>query len=453
MSVALILPTQLFKKPIINSGKIYLYEHPSCFTKYNYHKNKLVLHRSSMKYYVDFLQGKNIQTKYINFYESIEPIFERESKLIIYDSIDHDIRREFNKLSKKYNTELIIYDTPLFLNTYEDLQEYIEQHEHAFIHSNFYKYQRIRLNLFIDKNDKPLFGKWSFDKDNRKPFPKDFDIDFNPKPVNNEYITEAIEYVENNFANNFGEINFFLPITHKDARKHFNNFLKTKLEYFGPYEDAVDENIFSGTHSLLSPLLNIGLITPEEIIEEIRYYKFNGSVEAFVRQIIGWREYMRMFYEFKYDTIKLNHFNHHKKITKDWYNGTTGLLPCDVIINKVIKYGYAHHIERLMYLSAPMLLHEFSPKQIHDWFMMFIDAYPWVMPGNVYAMGQFATGPIITKRPYFSSSNYIIKMSSYKKGEWSQEWDDLYYAFIKKHAKEFSKIYSLARSVAYIKNK
>ena len=157
-----------------------------------------------------------------------------------------------------------------------------------------------------------------------------------------------------------------------------------------------------------------------------------------------------------------NHFNHKRKLTKDWYEGTTPFTFINDIINKCLNYGYAHHIERLMYLGNTLLLSEIKPKDTYKWFMeMFIDAYPWVMSPNVYGMSQHSSGPIMMKRPYFSSSNYIDKMSTYKKKkninlikldqdyEWFEVLDALYYNFINNNSKEFAKNYSTANAVSF----
>jgi deoxyribodipyrimidine photolyase-related protein len=164
------------------------------------------------------------------------------------------------------------------------------------------------------------------------------------------------------------------------------------------------------------------------------------------------------------EMVNSNHFNHKHKLHNSWYTGTTTIELLDDIIKKVLQYGYAHHIERLMYIGNFMLLNETDPQDVYDWFMsLFIDAYPWVMEANVYAMSQYSTGPLIMTRPYFSSSNYINKMSSYKVSkdlygkiklgtenyEWYEIWNALYYNFINNNKLEFSKNYAIASAVGH----
>jgi len=463
----IILPNQLFKH-FIKNDDIYLYEHPFFFTAYKYHKLKLILHRASMKTYYEHL-SKLYKVKYLDYDYDIESLFKRTNTINIYDPVDHDIMKKFQTLANKHGVTLQVHESPLFICSVSDLEDY-QKLGFGFHHNQFYIWQRKRLGILM-VDDKPVGGSWSFDKENRLPFHKGFNIDM--KTVNNEsqFVVEAKQYVNKYFSGNPGSTDFYLPIKFSEVKKYFKSFLRDRLDYFGPYEDAVDKNIVFGNHSALSPLMNIGLITPVEIVElTIQHYNKNKnkiklqSVEAFLRQIIGWREMMRMIYQYEHaNMIKLNHFGHERKLNRRWYSGATGIAPIDDLIKKVYKYAYAHHIERLMYLGNFMLLSEINPKSIYDWFMtLFIDAYPWVMEGNVYAMSQYSAGGILMTRPYFSASNYIAKMSNYKKTngkypsvkvknqqfEWYDIWNALYYRFVFNNKSELAKNYASAAAVA-----
>jgi deoxyribodipyrimidine photolyase-related protein len=193
-------------------------------------------------------------------------------------------------------------------------------------------------------------------------------------------------------------------------------------------------------------MLNVGLLTPLQIIDSVlEYAKQNdiplNSLEGFIRQIIGWREFIRGIYVAKgTEERNRNFFQHKRKIPSSFYDGTTGIIPIDTTIRKLLKTGYAHHIERLMILGNFMLLCEFDPDEIYRWFMeLFIDAYDWVMVPNVYGMSQFADGGLMSTKPYISSSNYLRKMSNYKKAQWQEIWDALYWRFIDKHREVFNK--------------
>jgi deoxyribodipyrimidine photolyase-related protein len=427
-----------------------------------------------MKKYQSYVQKTyGCRVTYLEFDYNLDDLFAKykHKQIDMYDPVDHDIAKEFNSLSKKYDIVFSIHDTPLFLSTKKDLQEYLDEGGN-FHQTSFYIWQRKRLNLLLQQNGKPIGGKWTYDTANRLPFPVGFDQEPQFSTINNKYVKEAQQYINKKFKDNPGETNLYIPIDHKGAKAHLKEFLQERLICFGPYQDAVSKDIVFGCHSVLSPLLNIGLITPKEVVDEIIEYYHNhkkmvplSSVEALIRQIIGWREVVRLMYVFKHkEMIQENHFNHTRKLSKEWYTGKTQIEPIDDIIKKVIQYGYAHHIERLMYLGNFMLLNEFKPKDVYDWFMtLFIDAYPWVMEANIYAMSQYSTGPLLMTRPYFSASNYLNKMSTYKKRknicqkvtlqgdafEWYEVWDALYYNFVNNNRVEFSKNYATASAVSY----
>ena len=458
----IILPIHLFEQnKLINSkSTVYIYEHPVYFTMYPYHKLKLVLHRATMKCYAHYVKHKyGCKVIYVEYDENINYIFAENSQIHMYDPVDYAIMDSF----KKYKTQLTIYETPQFLTKLSDFPTKLNQ-------KTFYIWQRKRLNILVDENKKPIGGKWSYDKDNRMPFPSNFTEDYTFRKNTNEYVVEAQNYINNRFKKNIGSVELYLPIDHLNAKKHLDIFLQQRLTCFGKYQDAVSDKIIFGCHSVLSPLINIGLITPKYIIEKtLLYYEKHkkniqlSSVEGFIRQIIGWREYMRIVYLLKHkELISTNHFNHTKKLTNIWFTAQTGIKPIDDIILKIIRYGYAHHIERLMYLGNLMLLMTIAPKDVHDWFMiMFLDSYHVFMEPNVYGMSQYSSGKIMTTRPYFSSANYIHKLSSYKKRinhyptikldagtyEWFEVWNCLYYNFINRHQKEFAKNYAIANAV------
>ena len=185
-------------------------------------------------------------------------------------------------------------------------------------------------------------------------------------------------------------------------------------------------------------------MTPKYVIDELNKYGIKknipiNSFEGIVRQIIGWREFIRGIYIAKGSIERTrNYWNFDKKMPKAFYNATTGIKPIDDCINKVNDNAYLHHIERLMVIGNFMFLCEIHPDDVYKWFMeFFIDSYDWVMVPNVYGMSQFADGGLMSTKPYISSSNYIMKMSDYKKGDWQKIWDGLYWRFIFKNQSFF----------------
>lgn len=450
MKVLLILPTQLFNPTILISDidQIYLIEEPFYFENFKYHKQKLVFHRATMKAYYDKLKS-NYSIKYFNFYDNIK--YSNSNQYFIYNPIDKPVINKYKKIKN-----ITIYDTPAFLETIEDITNYRNNYtnkKNYYHDASFYRWQRRRLDILMTKDNKPINNQWSFDKENRNPYDEDYH-EGKIKTYNNKYIVEAKEYINKHFPKNFGSFDeFYYPITHEESLKHLHNFIKIKLNSFGKYQDGVSTKVVFGTHSVLSPLLNVGLLTPKIVLNEVmKYYNKDNiaNIEAFIRQLIGWRSYTWFMYHFHgNDMKKMNKFKHMNKINQTWYQGNTGILPIDHLIKKVEKYAYLHHIERLMYIGNFAFLMEIKPTEIYKWFMIcFIDSYEWVMISNVYGMSQYSLeGISMMTRNYISSSRYIKKMSDYEDGEWAKIWDALYWRSINKHQNIFSKIYSLAMQV------
>ena len=330
----------------------------------------------------------------------------------------------------------------------------------------------------LKDNTKPLFGIWSYDSKNRHKFDSTYKEPPKPKINNSKHVQSAQIYVEKHFSKNFGDFtNFIYPVDFSSSKKLLNKFIKNSLITFGKYEDASDKNIPFGSHSLLSSSINIGLISVQYIVKKI-INKFNklsllkqkqiiNSVEGFIRQIIGWRSYVRFIYKFHGATMyKENRLAHTNKVSSHWFDGTTNIPPIDNIINKVHTYAYAHHIERLMFLGNFALISQINPQSIYKWFMIcFIDSYEWVMIPNIMGMSQYSSKSIqMMTRPYVCSSNYIKTMSNYKTNSydkisldkeyyWNEILDSLYYNFINTNKKLLSKIYSTAILVKHFESK
>lgn len=458
----IIFPHQLFEKhPGLgcNPDKVILTEDPLFFGDHEYpclfHKQKLALHRASMKHYQASLEERGFDVSYREYpnKESYLPnIFQMLKKgkfqqIVACDPVDFILEKRLNSQVLKNKLELQLLDTPGWLNNKKDNQNYRSGKKRWFM-ADFYQHQRRNLNILMDDN-KPVGGKWSFDEENRKKIPKKLlseipDISF---PKETKFHQEARKYVVKNFDKNPGSIEtLFYPTCHESSKDWLNNFLNHRLTNFGPYEDAIVAGQNWLWHSVLTPMLNTGLLTPKLIIDQtLKHARSNdihlASLEGFIRQIIGWREFIRATYEDLGVTMRTTNFwNHKNAMPSCFYDGTTGIDPIDDTIKRVLKTGYCHHIERLMILGGFMFMCEIDPDEIYKWFMeLFIDSYDWVMVPNVYAMSQNADGGLITTKPYFSGSNYVRKMSHYPKGEWAEIWDGLYWRWIMKHGDELRK--------------
>jgi deoxyribodipyrimidine photolyase-related protein len=349
----------------------------------------------------------------------------------------------------------------MFVTGREQFHEWLRGH-HAFM-ADFYRWQRERLGILLEPNGQPRGGRWSFDTENRKALPKRMSIPALRTAAPTNHVKDVIALVSEHFASHPGELaeaSWWLPTTRQQANEWLDEFLERRLALFGPYEDALSDRDPFLFHSVLTPSLNLGLLTPADIVDRaIETADDQGlplaSIEGFVRQIIGWREFMRGMYRERSDTqYQSNFFHHRRSMTDAWRNGTTGLLPLDLAIRKAWRWGWTHHIERLMVLGNLMTLCEIEPAQGYRFFMeMYVDSSDWVMAPNVFGMGLFADGGSFATKPYICSSNYIVKMSDYAKprsGEidWCEILDGLYWRFISKHREFFSNQPRLQRTVA-----
>ncbi len=459
--VTLIFPNQLFKEhPALDkSRKVFLIEDPLFFGDVRYpfrfHKKKLIFHRASMKAYEEYLiqQGYDvIYLQYSSFKEDRRSnylfVFFNKMKINVFhyaEVNDFILEKRIQKMITLLQKRFFKYPSPMFLSGEKYLREYFLRQK-SYLMASFYIEQRKRLNILVE-DEKPVGGKWSFDSENRKKLPKGFRTPQIKFPDDTEYELEAIDYVEKYFPNNPGTgLDFIYPVTFEQAEDWLNDFLENRLKLFGDYEDAMDNGETYLFHSVLTPMLNSGLLTPKQVVDKaLKYARENkvplNSLEGFIRQIIGWREYMRAVYLL--EGVKqrtTNYFKFNKKMPKAFYDASTGIEPIDTVITRVLEKSYTHHIERLMILGNFMLLCEIHPDEVYKWFMeMFVDSYDWVMVPNVYGMSQYADGGLICTKPYISSSNYIRKMSNFEKGDWCEIWDALYWRFIYKHKKVFEK--------------
>lgn len=414
-------------------------------THFTYHKHKILLFFSAMRSHADTLKNVIYHTYDGKSYEQVlEKVIKKKhvTEIVTYTIEDKFFDILLQDFCKKNNLDLSFRDKPGFLTTKKEFKEWLGPKKNPLM-ANFYKWQRQRLKILVDKDGKPQGDKWSFDEDNRKKLPKDYESPEIAFPKWSKHTREVSTLVYKQFSNHPGKIeDFYLPTTRKQALDWLDDFLEKRFHDFGPYEDAFDSDEVFISHSVLSPLLNCGLLTPKEVVDKsLTYAKEHdipiNSLEGFIRQIIGWREFIRGVYH----TLEFekNYFNHKRKLTKDWYEGTTGIVPLDDTINKANKYGYVHHIERLMIAGNMMLLCEIDPDDVYAWFMeLFVDSADWVMLPNVYGMSQFADGGSFATKPYIGGSNYIRKMSSYSKDDWCDVMDGLYWRFIKENRTTFA---------------
>ena len=453
-SLFLILGNQLFPHKHLRKYKdstIFMCESFDLCTFQKHHKLKLILFLSSMRSYADELKKNKFKVNYIDLKKDFKISYEKKlenfikknkfEELISFEIEDKFFEKKISTLCKKNKIKLTFIQSPMFLNSRDEFKNYLSKTKKPFM-ANFYKIARAKTDILME-NNKPKGGKWSFDEDNRKKLPKDIKIPEMITAKETKHTKVLKQQINTIFKNHPGQVdNFWLPTTYDDAVKWLDYFIIKKFNLFGDYEDAVDTNNNFLFHSVLSPMINLGLLTPDLIIERVRKVENKikiNSYEGYIRQIIGWREFIRGIYQNYDQQLEENNFFQHKNsLTKKWYDGTTGLDPLDHSIKNAQKYGYTHHIERLMVLCNIMNLCEIKPNEVYNWFMeMFVDSSDWVMSPNVYGMGLFSDGGIFSTKPYICGSSYFMKMMNFKRGNWNDIMDGLYWRFINKNRKFF----------------
>lgn len=459
MTAVLILGNQLFDPKIFArrgpSLHFFMREDRELCTHFKYHKHKIMFFLSAMRKYAQELQSQGLRVHYEKLGQNPQPFEDafvaflkskNISQVEMFEIEDKFFETRIISILRDNNISLKFHKSPMFLTSRESFSQYLSGQKRPFM-KTFYEKQRKNLKLLVDENGAPLGGQWSFDTENRRPLAKGYTPPSIPPYEMDSVDREIASLVEKEFSSHIGDCeNFWLPTDRQGASEWLENFLEYRLENFGVYEDALSPVHPFINHSVLTPYLNCGLLTPHQVINTTlkKAAEKNiplNSLEGFLRQIVGWREFIRGIYQnYSERQESLNFWNHQRPLNHLWYTGETGIPPLDDVIKKTVRYGYAHHIERLMVVSSLMLLLEIHPHEAHRWFMeMFIDSSDWVMGPNVYGMGLFSDGGIFATKPYFCGSNYYRKMGPYKAGDWQIGVDGLYWSFIDKHQDFFSK--------------
>ena len=451
-TASIVLPDQLsLENEVIKNSKKYdflvFFEPVNYLYEFKHHKHKLVLLISSIRHL--YKSTKHPQSTLITIAEGgSHKMTELLSNFITSNNIgsismthpsDHQTLMDITLLASKLKIELNIHDDKKFIGNHDDFKQW-SLNKKTLVMEYFYRWMRKKYDVFMD-DGKPIGDKWNFDKENRNSISKLKSDIPQRNIIQKDTITkQVIKDIDLYFPKNIGDSKTFnWAVTHQDAEQQFNFFLDHCFENFGSFQDAIDQKNQFLFHSLLSGYFNIGTLDPTKCIEqtEIRFRQSNlipiNSVEGFIRQLIGWREFIRGVYWANMPKYKtLNFWDHNLKMKDSWYTGSTGIPPLDDAIKHSNETAYTHHINRLMIISNLMNLSRINPGSINNWFMeMYIDAYDWVMVPNVYGMGTFADGGIFSTKPYICGSSYMLRMSNYKKGEWCDTVDGLYWLFIK----------------------
>jgi len=456
--VRLVFPHQLFESHVEEptGTRFVLVEDDLLFRHQPFHAQKLVLHRASMRLFADRLRERGFEVDVVetdadrSSGQALAALVDglRPDEVRLHDLVDDWLLRDARAALADGGVTLApedVEESPGFVTTRPELVAWFGEHPARM--QTFYRWQRRRLGVLVEGSDgdQPVGGRWSFDTENRKRLPKGHNVPARAPVERLTAVEEAIEWVGEAFPEAPGRADTFdWPVTHAQAGAALREFVDERLVEFGPFEDAVSTRHPFVFHAAITPALNCGLLDPHDVLEAVleasdRSEVPIASLEGFVRQLIGWREYMRATYHLFGRRMRTsNHLGHTRPLAPGWWDGTTGLDPVDHVVAGVTDRGYAHHIERLMVLGNAMCLLRTDPTEVYEWFMaFFVDAYDWVMVPNVYGMSQFAAGTGITTKPYVSGSNYLRSMTDFGPGAWRADWDALYWTFVEDHREVF----------------
>jgi len=455
-SLLLVLGNQLFAPehlPPPSEVTVFLAEDLGLCTYVKHHQQKIVLFLAAMRAYADelrdngytvhyeYLRAKDSRSYEEKLHEAVQML--GPGRVLHFEIEDKPMEARFVAFASENGLRRVELSSPMFLCSRETFAEFADNKSRLLM-GDFYKQQRIRHDLLLDDDGTPRGGRWSFDEENRKKLPKTVEIPAVLWPPSNAHVRDVIKLVEARFPDHPGRAaDFQWPTTRQQANEWLDDFVDNRLHNFGPYEDAMTVRSATAFHSALTPCLNLGLLTPSDIIKRVMQRADEiplASLEGFVRQVIGWREFVRGIYQLHSERLDTENFwSHTRDFSAAWRDGTTGIPPLDDTIRTAVKLGWTHHIPRLMVLGNMMTLCEIRPDRAHQWFMeMYVDSSEWVMGPNVYGMGIFSAGGLFATKPYICGSNYLLKMSDYKKGPWCDVVDGLYWRFIDKHRDFFS---------------
>lgn len=445
---ALIFPHQLWlDHPAISENRLLvLVEDPLFFTQFNFHIKKRILHRASMQEFEALLRKRGFQTWYIASGPAADTgaVFQalnaRNIRIVhLAEPDDYLLERRIRREATRSGCTLHLYDSPGFLMNRAQGDAWLT--EHRMHQTDWYIHWRKQLGIMLEPDGKPIGKRWTFDTDNRQPFPEGLQSPPLPDPCLPPDFAWKAQAIRLAFPEAPGSADSFeYPITHAGAVKWLDVFIEQRLRYFGPYQDAMVPGQTFLFHSVISPLLNIGLLTPAQVLQRVldgaaAFQVPMASLEGFVRQVLGWREFVRAVYHahgVKQRTA--NFLQHTRSLSEPFYTGQTGFFPFDESFRRLQQTAYSHHIERLMVQGNLLLLLGIHPDEVYRWFMeLFIDAYDWVMVPNVYGMSQYADGGAMVTKPYISGSPYLLRMGKFRKAAWCADWDALYWSFLHQH--------------------
>jgi deoxyribodipyrimidine photolyase-related protein len=428
-----------------------------------HHRKKIAFVFSAMRHFADDLREQGRRVIYRAFDESpprpdlasavadtlAQTAYDR---LILTAPGEWRLRKEVERWQDRFGLPVLILEDDRFLCSHDDFDRWAEGRKQLRM-EYFYREMRKRTGLLMD-GDKPAGGRWNYDAENRKPARSDL---FMPRPfsVEPDATTKAVlDLVATRFPDGFGDLEpFRLAVTREDAGKALDHFIETALARFGDYQDAMLAGEAFLYHSVLSAYMNVGLLDPLEVCRRAEAAWKAGdaplnAVEGFIRQIIGWREYVRgIYWREGPDYVRRNALNAQRGLPDFYWTGETDMACLAAAIGQTKREAYAHHIQRLMVTGTFALLAGINPREVHEWYLaVYIDAFEWVEAPNTIGMSQFADGGLLGSKPYAASGAYIDRMSDYcsgcrydvkdKTGENACPFNALYWDFLDRNAEK-----------------
>jgi deoxyribodipyrimidine photolyase-related protein len=467
-SIKLILGDQLNENHSwydqVDDNALFVLMEVRCETDYvKHHIQKVVAIFDAMRKFAEVLVSKGHQVKYFkindadnqqSFTENLNALAKQFNVQEIHYQLPDEYRvdQELSALSTTIGLPVFASDSHHFMTSRHELKDLFEGKK-TYLMENFYRKMRVKHQVLVDFANQPIGGKWNFDQDNRKKVPKNHQI--LTTELKRKDCSEVYEDILKADIKTIGTINpaqFHWTTSRSEALHLLEEFVDTALPLFGTLQDAMTEKHWYLYHSRLSFVMNVKLISPLEVIrriekaysEEPEHYELN-QIEGFIRQILGWREYMRGIYWAKMPNYAtLNYFDHQHKLPTWFWTGETKMNCLKHAIDQSLDQAYAHHIQRLMITGNFALLAGIHPDEVDRWYLgIYIDAFEWVEITNTRGMSQFADGGIVGSKPYVSSASYIDKMSDYcqnchykkdlKIGEGACPFNSLYWNFYDAH--------------------
>jgi deoxyribodipyrimidine photolyase-related protein len=443
--ILVLLGTQLFAPEHLAShrrAELVMVEDAELCRRLSFHQQKLAFVLAAMRDHRDELIAAGMRVSYFELSAATTleaAVRERVQKIgagrvLHFDSDDVHSQRMLRNLAADLGVRCEAVPSPMFLTSPDDVDQYFARKRPRM--SDFYKQQRRNLNILMH-NGEPVGGRWSFDVDNRKRVPASAVLPRQTPVARTVNADNVIELVGREFPDHPGRADgLWLPTSRADARNWLDEFLTERLTGFGTYEDAITTRSHIVHHSALAPLLNNGLLTPAEVVERAQLHDAPlNDLEGFLRQIIGWREFIRGIYRRYGASMRTrNVWNAERRLGPAWFTGDTGVEPLDHALRGAVKWGWNHHIERLMVIANMMNLCGIAPADVYRFFMThYVDAYDWVMVPNVFGMGLTSDGGVFASKPYICGSNYLRKMSDHAPGDWCSVVDGLFWRFVLQH--------------------